>query len=321
MAVGFGEARREVYDKVNSASYFRGNLLGLTAHERHQRYCRDYIAFYGNGNGNGAPSAAAAAAAGAIRTDVDALREHHRFIRTAEDDAANTWDARLAKKYYERLFREYCIGDLSRYRESKVGLRWRTQKEVVSGKGQFVCGAKGCDEAEGLCSYEVNFAYDEAGERRQALVKLRVCPSCAYRLNYRKEREYRRAGVGGEDGRKRSRQGGAGEDDEEDPMVRKAMAFVQRYAQQGGQGLTDADVERAADSVAAPPAAVAGGTSLGGGGGTVPHAGGSGGAAAGAPAGGQATLPADFSVWDAAKQVQESTVEEDFDAYFCGMFL
>lgn len=26
--------------------------------------------------------------------------------------------------------------------EGKLGLRWRTEKEVVSGKGQFVCGAK-----------------------------------------------------------------------------------------------------------------------------------------------------------------------------------
>ena len=34
-------------------------------------------------------------------------------------------------------------------------MRWRTQKEVVSGKGQFVCGAKGCDKRAGLASYEV----------------------------------------------------------------------------------------------------------------------------------------------------------------------
>lgn len=29
---------------------------------------------------------------------------------------------RLAKKYYEKLFREYCIADLSRYKENKVAL-------------------------------------------------------------------------------------------------------------------------------------------------------------------------------------------------------
>lgn len=28
----------------------------------------------------------------------------------------------LAKKYYDKLFKEYCIADLSRYKENKVGL-------------------------------------------------------------------------------------------------------------------------------------------------------------------------------------------------------
>jgi hypothetical protein len=48
---------------------------------------------------------------------------------------------RLARRYYAKLYREFCIADLSRHKEGRVGLRWRTQKEVVSGKGQFACGA------------------------------------------------------------------------------------------------------------------------------------------------------------------------------------
>ena len=40
-----------------------------------------------------------------------------------------------------KLFKEYAIADLSRHKEGKVGLRWRTQKEVVAGRGQFSCGA------------------------------------------------------------------------------------------------------------------------------------------------------------------------------------
>lgn len=39
--------------------------------------------------------------------------------------------------------------------ESKVGMRWRTEQEVVQGKGQFICGAKGCDERRALASFEV----------------------------------------------------------------------------------------------------------------------------------------------------------------------
>uniref|UniRef100_H0V2T9 FRA10A associated CGG repeat 1 n=1 Tax=Cavia porcellus TaxID=10141 RepID=H0V2T9_CAVPO len=82
-------------------------------------------------------------------------------------------EKRLAKKYYDKLFKEYCIADLSRYKENKFGFRWRIEKEVISGKGQFFCGNKCCDTKEGLKSWEVNFGYIEHGEKRNALVKLR----------------------------------------------------------------------------------------------------------------------------------------------------
>lgn len=39
--------------------------------------------------------------------------------------------------------------------------------------GQFLCGNKRCEKNEGLKSWEVNFAYVEQGEKRNALVKLR----------------------------------------------------------------------------------------------------------------------------------------------------
>ena len=100
-----------------------------------------------------------------------------------------TWERRLAKKYYDKLFKEYAIADLSRYKEGAVGLRWRTEREVVSGKGQFSCGAKRCEQYNDLESYEVDFNYREAGEKKQALVKLRVCPDCGRRLNFRHARK------------------------------------------------------------------------------------------------------------------------------------
>ena len=52
-------------------------------------------------------------------------------------------------------------------------MRWRVEKEVVAGKGQFICGDKACTSRDGLKSWEVNFAYNELGERKNALVKLR----------------------------------------------------------------------------------------------------------------------------------------------------
>ena len=60
------------------------------------------------------------------KTDLDVLLENHRFIWDEEEesqddqDDCSSWGERLAKKYYERLYREYCICDLSRYKENKV---------------------------------------------------------------------------------------------------------------------------------------------------------------------------------------------------------
>eukprot|EP00878_Enallax_costatus_P007838 GHUV01008203.1.p1 GENE.GHUV01008203.1~~GHUV01008203.1.p1 ORF type:complete len:330 (+),score=111.93 GHUV01008203.1:203-1192(+) len=145
------------------------------------------------------PAAPATAALAGTVTDEDVLRQHHRFLRTAADDAQDNpadWGVRLAKRYYARLFKEYAIADLSRYKETKVGMRWRTKAEVESGKGQFVCGAKGCNETFGLGSYEVNFSYVEAGQHKQALVKLRLCATCAAKLNYKRKKEYSRVGQG-----------------------------------------------------------------------------------------------------------------------------
>lgn len=51
-------------------------------------------------------------------------------------------------------------------------MRWRIEHEVVAGKGQFICGNKKCEERIGLRSWEVNFAYLENGEKKNALVKL-----------------------------------------------------------------------------------------------------------------------------------------------------
>ncbi|CAH2241741.1 protein FRA10AC1 [Pararge aegeria] len=126
------------------------------------------------------------------RTDLDVIRENHKFL-WEEDEVADTWEKQLAKKYYDKLFKEYCICDLSRYKENKVALRWRVEQEVVLGKGQFQCGAKRCTSDQGLKSWEVNFAYVEDNEKKNALVKLRLCPECSEKLNYKsRKREVKR---------------------------------------------------------------------------------------------------------------------------------
>ena len=175
--------------------------------ERHRKFLADYDRYYGGG------AAAAAERARVIRapvsTDADVVRTTFRFLRSEEDDAElGAWEARMARRYYDKLFKEYCIADLSRYREQKIGMRWRVEKEVVTGKGQFSCGEKRCDATSRLASYEVHFGYREAGERKEALVKLRVCESCARKLNHGRASAFPKVSEASGDGRRR-RSGGA----------------------------------------------------------------------------------------------------------------
>lgn len=106
-------------------------------------------------------------------------------MRSDVDDDELTWGQRVAKKYYDKLFKEYAICELKYYKEGKIALRWRTEKEVIVGKGQFICASTRCDETKALQSWEVNFGYMEDGEKKNELVKVRLCPGCSDMLNYK----------------------------------------------------------------------------------------------------------------------------------------
>ncbi|XP_076008409.1 protein FRA10AC1 [Genypterus blacodes] len=161
----------------------RAHLISMNAYERHKKFVGDYILYYGG------QMADFRRTTDKDKNDLDVLRENHRFLWRDEDEDDMTWEKELAKKYYDKLFKEYCIADLSRYKDNKFGFRWRVEDEVVSGKGQFQCGNKRCEKPEGLKSWEVNFAYVELGEKRNALVKLRLCPECSFKLNYHHKRK------------------------------------------------------------------------------------------------------------------------------------
>ena len=114
----------------------------------------------------------------------------------------STWEVRAAQKYYNKVtsacvlsepdvlcrfvcaaLPQYCIADMSRWKEGKVAMR-RVEKEVVRGKGHFVCGGKTATRARAR-SYEVNFA-NEAGERKTAFGQAATCPRCGFQLHYKK---------------------------------------------------------------------------------------------------------------------------------------
>lgn len=52
------------------------------------------------------------------KTDVDILRENHKFLWGSE--IPKCWEEEIAKKYYDKLFKEYCICDLTYYKYNKV---------------------------------------------------------------------------------------------------------------------------------------------------------------------------------------------------------
>ncbi|OEL16933.1 Protein FRA10AC1 [Dichanthelium oligosanthes] len=159
-----GQLKSAIFDREERKMQYQSHIRGLNAYDRHKKFMKDYAQFYGHEKNvdNSLP----------IKTDKDTLREGYR----------------------------YCIADMTQYKKGKIGLRWRTEKEVISGKGQFICGNRHCDEKHGLGSYEVNFSYVEAGEQKQALVKLVACKSlivvhyerCAEKLAYKRQKEKER---------------------------------------------------------------------------------------------------------------------------------
>ena len=98
--------------------------------------------------------------------------------QTAQKDSS--WQERMVEKYHRHLFKEFALADLSV--PGRIGLRWRTREEVLSGRGERTCGNKRCKNSrviiDGLVSLEVPFSYEEHGIRKKELVKLKLCASC-----------------------------------------------------------------------------------------------------------------------------------------------
>ncbi|ESO07174.1 hypothetical protein HELRODRAFT_110669 [Helobdella robusta] len=195
----------------------RFHLLTLDAYSRHKKFINDYILYYGGSMSDFKRDSSK------DKTDFDVIKEHHKFLWDEDEcETQKSWEKRLAKKYYDKLYKEYCIADLTYYKHNKViAMRWRTEKEVVAGKGQFECGEKHCDEGDGLKSWEVNFGYVEHGEKKNALVKLRLCPDCSSKLNY----HHKRKEIKKKKNRKRKSRDGIDEEDGDDGVTKKSKRY------------------------------------------------------------------------------------------------
>ncbi|XP_010695220.2 uncharacterized protein LOC104907891 [Beta vulgaris subsp. vulgaris] len=232
----FSSLKSAIFDREERKLHYQDHIRGLNAYDRHKKFLNDYVRYYGNEG--------PADQKLPVKTDQDALREGYRFIRSEEDDMDPSWEQRLVKRYYDKLFKEYCIADMSKYKSGKIGLRWRTEKEVISGKGQFICGNKHCDERNGLASFEVNFSYFEAGESKQALVKLVVCERCAEKLHYRRNREREQLESQQREDHKRNRNAAKSDevvDDEDNIIDKRAKSKYLREAPKSDEEVDEED--------------------------------------------------------------------------------
>lgn len=116
-----------------------------------------------------------------LEADYEALKRHHEFIPSSQEAG---WEGRLVSKYNEKLYREFCLADLSK--APRIALRWRTEEEVQSGKGHFICANLSCFAFKNLDAYEMNFGYLEGGEKKNALVKVMLCTDCSLLVGNKK---------------------------------------------------------------------------------------------------------------------------------------
>ncbi|CZT62748.1 hypothetical protein PFMG_02361 [Plasmodium falciparum IGH-CR14] len=117
-------------------------------------------------------------------SDYDILRKKYNFIHDVENEKNS-----LLQNYYKSICNKYVICDLSKYKETKIGLRWRTEEEIIKGKGHVICSSKKCNNTD-LNTYEFLFQYIEQGIKKETNVKVRACMDCAYKLHYRKINKY-----------------------------------------------------------------------------------------------------------------------------------
>ncbi|CAB9531402.1 Protein FRA10AC1 homolog [Seminavis robusta] len=144
----------------------------------------------------------------ATAEDYEQLRQHYTFVlpdKSQRDGRPSTWQERMVEQYHSHLYKEFALADLSV--PGKIGFCFRTKDEVVQGLGYLSCGNLRCPSfqqpelymnrkmaaqskqlrgqghagppyGEGLKDYEVPFRYEEHGEWKIELVKVRLCKVC-----------------------------------------------------------------------------------------------------------------------------------------------
>ncbi|KAF9648682.1 hypothetical protein BDM02DRAFT_3155618 [Thelephora ganbajun] len=131
-------------------------------------------------------------------TEFEILKSSHQFLRADDEETKDLpWNDKVAKKYYDSLYKEFAVCDLKHYKSGNFSLRWRTESEVLSGAGETTCGNTRChhhspepdDDSFHLNTVELPFAYVEKGEAKNALVKVVLCDRCIKKLMYKRTKD------------------------------------------------------------------------------------------------------------------------------------
>lgn len=99
-------------DKSHSRKVFSQSGGSSSAYTRHLQATDAYLRYYGGSIP--APEKA--------RSERDILEENHQFIRGDDEDEAIDEEKMVAKKYYDKLFKEFAVVELARWKEKQVGL-------------------------------------------------------------------------------------------------------------------------------------------------------------------------------------------------------
>ncbi|KAH8152856.1 uncharacterized protein LAJ45_03082 [Morchella importuna] len=174
-----------------------------SAYARHLHAANSYLRYYGG----------QIVVPEKARSERDIIEEHHQFIQENDNESEEMdEEKRLARSYYQKLYREFAVVELARWKEKQIAMRWRTKEEVLAGKGQFLCANLSCrneestldedpdedpdvvsNDRKGLRGFELLFEYVEKLEKKSALVKVRVCDQCATKLRYIQEGDQKKS--------------------------------------------------------------------------------------------------------------------------------
>ncbi|KAL0411294.1 UNVERIFIED_CONTAM: protein FRA10AC1 [Sesamum latifolium] len=110
MMGSFGSLKQAIFDKEARKQQYQDHIRGLNAYDRHKKFVNDYgIAEAWKSHKLPNFSMVWQWPRGEnFSNDLDGLDEmrNDKFIRTEEDDMNPSWEQRLVKRYYDKLFKE-----------------------------------------------------------------------------------------------------------------------------------------------------------------------------------------------------------------------